>query len=164
MEKRFRLHRESLVGGMRISALYLLGTYHFYLGNLNKALAFYNDLINTTNPNEGQNYQCMVRLVKLLLHYDLGHADLLPSLCASLSRLLTKHGRLGPMEKQLIAFFKKAPAKEDKQQLKELKTLIAKSGKGHNYGTWCEFAFGAWIESRLENKPMHEVIGRMTAQ
>ncbi|HTF03893.1 MAG TPA: hypothetical protein VK826_07705 [Bacteroidia bacterium] len=159
MEKRFKFYRDSLGEGMRITALYLLGTYHFYLGNLNKALAFYNDLTDTTSPNEGQNYQCMVRLVKLLLHYDLGHEDLLPSLAASVSRLLTKHGRLGPMEKQLIAFFKKAPSKDDKQQLKELRTAIQKTGsKDHNYGTWCGFAFDAWMRSRIEKKPLHEFV------
>lgn len=158
LEKRFRLYRGSLLEVMNISALYLFGTYHFYLGNLKKALAFYNDLINSTNPDEGQNYQCMVRLVKLLLHYDLGHADLLPSLAASVQRLLAKHGRLGEMEKHLIAFFRKGPSKDNPEQLKELRAAVQKTAKGHNYGTWCEFAFDAWLESRIHKKPLHQVV------
>lgn len=161
IEKRFRIHRETISEELRVTALYLLGTYHFYLGNLNKALGFYNDLIDSTNPNLAQNYQCMVRLVKLLLHSDLGHADLLPSLTASTARLLRKHGHLGKMEQELLAFFKKGEDPGDKTRLKELAVALQKtSGGGQSYGSWCSFAFGAWVESKLTKKALHELVAK----
>lgn len=160
-EKRFKLYRNTISEEMRTTALFLMATYHFYLGNLNKALVYYNELIDSTNPNLAQNYQCMVRLIKQLLHYDLGHADLLPSLAASASRLLQKHNRLGPLEKELISFSKKASGTDDKKQLKELGIAIQKIGNSGNlYGTWCEFDFTSWVESRLQKKPLHELVAK----
>lgn len=158
-EKRFKQYRPNMRAEETVVMLFLMGTYHFYLGNLKKALAFYNDLTDSSSADSAQNYQCMVRLVKLLLHYDLGHTDLLPSLAASTTRLLKKHGRLGDYEKELIRFFSREPERGDHASLKLLQSNLLKQNPGlHNYGLGCEFDIRAWVEAQLAKKPLYEVV------
>lgn len=162
-EKSFVKYRAQMRDTLLMSFLFLFGAYHYYLGNLKKALAHFNDLTDTTGTDVVQNFQCMVRLVKLLLHYDLGHTDLLGSLAGSASRLLARHERLGAFEKQLLAFFRKSPDINDKAQLRALRDLIRRLAPGHySYGAWCDFDFEAWAESRLSGKPLYEVIRRQS--
>lgn len=159
IEKRLKQYRSQMRVEEMITMLYLIGTYHFYLGNLKKALTFYNDLTDSTSADIAQNYQCMVRQAKLLLHYELGHTDLLASLAASASRLLEKHGRLGAYEKALLTFFRKEPERGDKVPLKILHEQLLKLNPGqHNYGLSCEFDIRAWVESQLEKKPLYEMV------
>lgn len=159
VEKEFAHYRPQLRDTFIIGMLFVLGAYHFYLGNLKKALHHFNDLVDSTDPEVGQNFQCMSRLVKLLLHYDLGHFDLLPSLVQSTTRMLQKKGHFGSFEKELLTFFKKPIEGEDRKGMEKLLPLIRKYAPGYySYGAWCDFEFEAWVESHLKNKSFAQLI------
>jgi tetratricopeptide (TPR) repeat protein len=159
LEKDFLLYRPQLHDAMIVGFYFLFGTYHFYLGNLKKALHHFNDLIDSTDPEIGEHFQCMARLVKLLLHYDLGHYDLLPSLAQSAMRMLKKKERFGPLEKELLSFFLKPIESENKVALEKLLLMIRKHAPGYySYGMWCDFEFEAWVKSHLGNKSLRELI------
>lgn len=149
LEKEFAHYRGQLRDTLVVGILFLFGTYYYYLGNLKKALHYLNELINSTPLETGQNFQCMTRLVKMLLHYELGHYDLLPSLGQSVTRLLKQKKLLGPFEKELLVILQQTANGMDKMQLKKLTAVIQKHAPGYyTYGAWCGFEFEAWIISR----------------
>lgn len=150
-EKQFRQYRSQMKVHHVIGISFLIGTYHFQLGNLKKALAAFNHLIDDTSTDVAQNYQCMVRVIKVLLHYDLGHADLLPSLVATATRLLRKQGRFGKTEQVVLGFFGKHSGPVSKAQWKQLLAAVKKSGTTIlKYGSWCEFDLEDWITAKTK--------------
>ncbi|HET6990373.1 MAG TPA: hypothetical protein VFJ43_03570 [Bacteroidia bacterium] len=159
LEKDFLHYRKEIRDVLAAGILFLFGSYHYYLGNLKKALQYFNDFVDSTDSESAQNFQCMARLVKLLLHYDLGHYDLLPSLTQSTTRLLRKKDQLGPFEKELLAFFRNSKDKQNKSALEKLLSVTRKLAPGYySYGAWCDFEFEAWIESHLKNQSFAQVI------
>jgi hypothetical protein len=159
MEKDFMRYRPQLRDTLIVGMLFIFGTYHFYLGNLKKSLQYFNDLFDSTDPEVGRNFQCMARLVKLVLHDELGHYDLLPSLSQSATRMIRKRENFGPFEKELISFFRRSTETHNRSALQKLLAVTRKHGGGHySYGAWADFAFEAWIESRLKNKPFVKLI------
>lgn len=159
LEKDFIHYRSQLRDTMVIGFLFLFGTYHFYLGDLKKALQHLNDFVDSTDPATGQNFQCMARMVKLVLHYDLGHYDLLPSLCQSTMRLLKKNEWYGPFEKELLSFCQKSAEGESKTALNLFFAATKKYAPGsYSYGAWSEFDFNAWAESRVQNKSLARLV------
>lgn len=153
LEKDFIQYRPVMRDTMIIGFLFLFGTYHFYLGNLKKALHYLNDFVDSTDVDTGQNFQCMTRLVKLLLHYDLGHYDLLPSLSQSTIRLLKKNDWYGPFEKELLSFCQKSAQGENKTALDLFYAATRKHAPAsYGYGAWSDFDFNAWAESHLKNR------------
>jgi hypothetical protein len=159
MEKQFLQYRQQLSNTLTIGMLFLFGTYHFYLGNLKKALHYLNELIDSTAIEIAPHFQCMARMVKLLLHYDLGHYDLLPSLCQSTMRLLRKNNRLGPFEKELLSFCNKSAEGENKAALNSFLLAANKyAPRYYSYGAWSDFDFSAWAESHAKNKPLAQLI------
>jgi hypothetical protein len=158
-EKQFSHYRPQLNPALLTGILYLLGTYHFYLGNFKKALHYLNDLIDSTGSETGQNYQCMTRLVKILLHYDLGHYDLLPSLVQSTTRMLQKNERYGLFEKELLSCFRKSTGQMNKAAMQKLLDVTRKHAPAYySYGAWSDFEFEAWAESHLKSKPLAQLI------
>jgi|GEM_PF-5327446 len=161
VEKRFRQYRPRMREAKQLEFLYHIGTYHFYLGDLKKALAFYNEIIDSGSNETAQHVQDMLRLVKLLLHFDLGHAELLDSLGQSAKRLLGKHGRLGDFEKMLLAFFRSAAGGKSKAAFRELHAGIRKLAPGiYGYTADCGFHFEAWAEGRSRDQPLHLLVAK----
>jgi hypothetical protein len=159
LEKDFAHYRPLMRDTLIIGFLFLFATYHFYLGNLKKALQHLNDFVDTTDPATGQNFQCMTRMVKLLLHYDLGHYDLLPSLAQSTMRLLKKNDWYGPFEKELLAFCMKSGEGENKAALNSFLSAATKHApRYYSYGAWSDFDFSAWAESHVKNKPLAQLV------
>jgi hypothetical protein len=159
LEKDFIRYRSQLRDTSILGMLYVFGCYHFYLGNLKKALTHFNDIIESVDVEIGQNFQCMARLVKLLLHYDLKHYDLLPSLIQSTTRLLTKNGKLGPFEQELLSFCRKSVEGENKVALSLFLSAAKKLAPGYyTYGAWSDFEFEAWAESHVKNKSFAQLI------
>lgn len=159
VEKDFAHYRPVMRDTLVISFLFIFGTYHFYLGNLKKALQHFNDFIDTTDPATGQNFQCMTRMVKLLLHYDLGHYDLLPSLVQSTERLLKKNDWYGPFEKELLSFCHKSAEGENKAALQSFLSAATKYAPHYySYGAWSDFDFSAWAERHVKGKAMANLV------
>ncbi|MEO5644486.1 MAG: hypothetical protein ABIQ40_02180 [Bacteroidia bacterium] len=153
LEKDFYQYRPVMRDTLVIGFLFLFGTYHFYLGNLKKALHYFNDFVDSTDPATGENFQCMARMVKLLLHYDLGHYDLLPSLTQSTMRLLKKNDWYGSFEKELLLFCQRSAEGENKTALNLFYAATKKHAPAqYGYGAWSDFDFNAWAESHLKNK------------
>jgi hypothetical protein len=159
LEKDFAHYRPVMRDTLVIGFLFLFGTYHFYLGNLKKSLQHFNDFVDTTDPATGQNFQCMTRMVKLLLHYDLGHYDLLQSLAQSTMRLLKKNDWYGPFEKELLSFCNKSAEGENKAALNSFLSAANKyAPRYYGYGAWSDFDFSAWAESHVKNKPLVRLV------
>lgn len=150
-EKLFVKYRPQLSDTLVIGYLFVFAAYHFELGNRKTALACFNDLVDNTDTAVGQNFQCMARLVKMLIHFELGHFDLLPSLARSASRLLQKHGRSGEFEKALLQLLGDEKKHDAKAAWVKLLACAKKHAPGnYSYSAWCDYNFEAWITQHLQ--------------
>ncbi|HEU4717229.1 MAG TPA: hypothetical protein VFU15_05330 [Bacteroidia bacterium] len=159
LEKMFARYRPQMRDTLVVGYLFLFGVYHFYLGDRKKALLHLNDLVDSTGMEAGLNFQCMARLVRLVIFYELGDAELVNSQCQSVQRLLRKHGRLGAFEQALLVFLRKTVTQSGRPATQKLLSLAHRLAPGsYSYGAWSDFEFGSWLKSRIEKRPLRELI------
>ncbi len=108
--------------------------------------------------------QCYARLMHLMAHFELGHVNLLESLVDSVGRFFSKMRDLNEVQKTLFQFFRSnlyvKPA-ELQANLLALRKDVLRLQKNPNEGrTFHHLDIIAWIDSRIERRPMGEVISR----
>ena len=161
--KEMKALKNDLATSQRLWAYNGLAQYHFYHGNLSEALSWMNEFLNHPRSSVRTDLQSMVRLVNLLLHFDLGNFDLIEYSIKSASRFLYKQDMLNKYERRTLSFLRKAINLSNDSELREelekfrddLDEIFADplEKRAENY-----FNIYAWIDSKLEERPMIEVI------
>jgi tetratricopeptide (TPR) repeat protein len=135
-------------------AFYYFGTDHFA-----KCLFWLNKIRNELSLDLLPDLQTEIKIFYLIVHYEMGNAELVPDLVQSLFRFLIKKERLLEFEKLILLFLKKLPYVTGDQNLirvyKELKKRIdalpEKTAHSH-------FDLLSWIESKIENRSFAGII------
>jgi len=82
---------------------------YFGARQFNRALTYNNRILNELQLTQRADLQCVARIVDLLLHYELGHVDLLEYRLKSTYRFLKKRERLFRSEAILLKFIRHLP-------------------------------------------------------
>lgn len=136
-----------------------------YLGveNYKTANTYLNKILNDTTIDLRTDLHCFARILSLIVHAELGNADLLEYAVKSTYRYLYTRHRLYQFETVILNFIRNLSKINSQKRLittfKELKVEIEQivkipfENKVLDY-----FDFVSWLESKIEGKPFAEVV------
>lgn len=115
---------KNLDGKIRKSAemtlFFHLSSFWLLAGNCSEALRWINRFLNEPRSELATDYQCMARVLNVILHYELGHFDLLEYTIKSAFRFIYKHDRLFQFETLALKTVKKLTEATDETTKREI--------------------------------------------
>lgn len=133
------------------------------LNDFSGALKWINHILNTPNMDNNEDIIAFTHILNLLLHLELKNDQLLPYTIKSTQRYLKTRNRLYPFEQMILRFTagfnrskKDFAEKEAWQKLHQ--ELIALQNTPDQQIISEYFDFETWVESKITNKPFHELI------
>lgn len=136
---------------------FLIAKYFFVKGDFKKALIYTNDIINDLSFKFRKDLLAVIRLLNLLIHFELNKDFTLDYLTKNTFNYFMKRKRLFKVEDELIRFMKNQNKIQSKQivvnDLLQLKEMM-RHWKSHKYESrpFQKFDFEYWAESKLQNK------------
>lgn len=134
----------------------------FLRSDYHKALSYVNLVLSFEKTGIRQDIIFFIKIINLVVHYELGNEDMLRNLCKSYANDFDKQLVQNKSEKLLLNFFGKTIHEKIYQQNRKkyflkLKTELElyKNEKIH-----LEFDFLSWVESTIENKSFEKVLRR----
>jgi hypothetical protein len=139
---------------------------YFITGDYTSALKWSNKILNRNDKNYKIEIVGFMRLLNLLIYYEFGEAQLIEYISQSVKRYLIKHDAYNEFEQYFISVLRKLATNTAKKEriamLEAFKTKIVELkedpttlGQVVN-----SFLFLEWVDSKLERKPMLEIINR----
>ena len=135
----------------------------FSLGDLNEAVVYNNRILNDRLPNEGKQTYYSTHIVSLILHYELGHIQLVEHRLASTERYLQTEDALGRLEASIISGVRRLVHATDRTEEKEIlvdfrnELLLLEEDPLEQNG-FRYFGYRQWVESRLYGRPFLDVV------
>jgi hypothetical protein len=147
-----------------ITLLYNLFYSYFGTAEFTKALGIINKLLNEYQKELRYDIQSAVRILNLILHFELGNTRLLEYNAISTYRFLYKSKRLYKMENIVLQFIrKKMPrihtAKQQLQAFIELRQDFMEIANDEYESKAFEyFDYISWLDSKIERKSFAEIV------
>ena len=138
---------------------------YFGLGDYAKANYYLNQFLNKQEIDFRSDIQSFARIMRIIIHFELGNQDLLEYTIRSTYRILYKRKRLYKIESLILHFIRKKMSKINTPQnliaaFKELKHEFEKISKDpfEKETLVAYFDFISWLRSKIENRPYAEII------
>lgn len=142
---------------------YKIACLYFGSGDNEKAIDYLQKIINW-KVDLRTDLQCYARLLHLIAHYELGNYELLEYLIKSVYRFMANMGSLSVVEEEMFRFLRKALSLSPSSIKDEFKKLLEKIKPFENDSretrTFSYLDVISWLESKIENVPVQEVIRR----
>lgn len=138
----------------RLMSYHLFASFYLCIGDYRQSLKWINRFLNTCESTFRADMQSMMRIMNLLVHYELGNRDILEYSIKSTSRFVYKKERMCNYERRLLRFFTEilnvyddAVYQEKARELKADLTEIVKDP----YEAWANNALDmiSWVEAKL---------------
>jgi hypothetical protein len=148
----------------KITLLYNLFYSYFGTAEYNKALGIINKLLNEYQKELRYDIQSAVRILNLIIHFELGNTGLLEYNAISTYRFLYKSKRLYKMENIVLQYIRKTMPKiyNSRQQLQAFKELRAEfmeiANDEYESKAFEYFDYISWLDSKIENKSFAEIV------
>ena len=132
-------------------------------GQPGQSIEYLNKILNLQSAGHLRtDIQCYARLMHLMAHFELGHFNLLEHLVDSVGRFFSKMRDLNEVQIVLFQFFKNnldVSHQHLHQNLIHLRRDVLRLEKNPFEGrTFHHLDIIAWIDSRIENKTVGEII------
>lgn len=136
---------------------YLVAKYYIVIADYKNALKFTNEIINDSSFKVREDLLAVIRLMNLLIHYELNREFTLEYLTKNTYNYFKKKDRLFKLEKELIKFMNQQYKLDDQnemiQDLKQLKDKMKELKKDKYESIPFElFDFEYWADAKLKNK------------
>lgn len=132
----------------------------FNVGRFKEALYWINRILNSSRETVRQEVLSMARLSVIVLHYELGNTDIIENLVGSASRFMEKNNSLNEFERVILDFFRRGLEGNDLKgsffRLKEKITSLEQHMMDQR--VFAYFDFLSWAESKIQNKPVAEIL------
>lgn len=143
----------------RLTASYIQADYYVVQGEYSKALFWVNKFLNHPRTNLRTDLQAGMRLLNLLIHYELGNFDLIEYHLKSAYRYIYKQERMHHYERRFLRFFKDSllvtNEVERKKLMVEFRADIVEIMKDPFEERASQiFNVVCWLDSKLEGVPM----------
>ncbi|MBA3706480.1 MAG: hypothetical protein H0W84_11475 [Bacteroidetes bacterium] len=139
----------------------------FMLRAFKKSLEWINPLIIEDPIQVRPDYQCLIRIFYLVIHYEMKNFELLSYLTINTYRFLKKMGGLYDFEETIITFMKRVSTMSGDSHIQEFKRLrkelISFNNNKFDKKVFEDFDYLSWVESKIENIPYPEIIRRKVA-
>lgn len=135
----------------------------FLLGNFHEALKWITKIIHSKNET-GLDIQASARISLLVIHFELGNSDLLPSMFRKTERFLLKNNCYNMFERTMILFFKnKYPEANNKaDRIEAFKKLKRKFESLYRIQNQSEafnfFDYISWADSKIQQRHFLDLI------
>jgi hypothetical protein len=141
----------------KLDTYFYVSSYFVLAGKHSQALVWLNHFLNHPRTNTRTDMQCAARILHLLIHYELGHFDLLEYSLKSASRFIYKQERMYEYERTFLKHIRilsnAISEAERNTKLLEMKTAIEEvvedpfERRALNF-----FNILYWIEGKLSNR------------
>jgi hypothetical protein len=140
---------------------YKFASLFFGSGLYDKSIDYLNKIIQL-KVDLRTDLQCYARLLHLIAHYELGNLDLIQYLLKSVYRFMYKMKNLSVVEEKIFGFLRKA-MRLNAQQIRPLFEQLLLELKPLEKSSTANRAFMyldiiSWLESKLSNVPVQEII------
>lgn len=141
---------------------YKVACLYFGDGNYLKTIEYLQKITKNKSMEIREDLLCFSRILNLIAHYEAGLDFHLEHLYKSTYKFLVKMNDLHEVQKELIKFLRNLPnisPVDLKDQFRDLHRLLKKYEK-HPYErrTFLYLDINSWLESKIENKPVAEII------
>jgi hypothetical protein len=136
----------------------------FGLGDVRKSLPWLNHILNTPDIELRQDFHCLSKIINLIVHYELGNADMIEHLLKSTYRFLSSKRRLYGFEAALLQFIRRELAgPQSPPQLRtaftRLKTALAEILEDpHEKSVLWYFDFVSWLECKIDGRSFSDIV------
>jgi hypothetical protein len=157
-------HHDKINAIEEITLLYNLFYSYFGTGEFSKALNIINKLLNEYQKELRYDIQSAVRILNLILHYELGNSGLLEYNAVSAYRFLYKSKRLYKLENIILNFIRKKmhniyTPKDEVEAFVELrKEFLPLLEDPYEKKAFEYFDYISWFDSRIEKRSFEEIV------
>jgi hypothetical protein len=150
----------------KITLLYNLSYLYFGTAQYSKSFTLINRLLNEHQKELRYDIQSAVRIVNLILNFELGNSTLLEYNAVSTYRFLYKSKRLYKLENIVLHYIRKKMPEiyTDRDQIEafeELREDFKKLAEDpYEKKAFEYFDYISWLDSKIENIPFEEVVKR----
>jgi len=157
------VHEKTLLDSEKVILFSNIAISYFGRSEFKNSIYWLNRIRNEVIMQVHLDIESFLRLFYIIVHYEAGNDELLPSLIQSAYRFLRKKGRLYTFEKFIIDFLRKQQIADSKQKLimafKKLKSELKPLEKDkYERNAFEYFDYISWLESKIENKPFAEIV------
>ncbi|MEZ4885095.1 MAG: hypothetical protein R3E32_10250 [Chitinophagales bacterium] len=141
---------------------YKIACIYFASDDYDTAIDYLNEIVNQGNVQLREDIHCFARILLLISHFELEHNTLIESQVKSTYRFLKKMNDFHGMQEAILQFLRRLP-KIFPNQLQDgfvtlHKTLVDLSDVPYEKRTFLYFDIISWLESKIEGRPVEEVI------
>ena len=134
---------------------------NFALGEYEESLTYVNKILNYSGLPLRTDIQIAVRIINILIHYELGNIESISYLTRSTSRYIKKKERLSETEKEILRLVKEYSTHSNEIHiLKELKSKLKKYKKNRSINLSGLFILENWLESKISYSTFKEAVIR----
>jgi tetratricopeptide (TPR) repeat protein len=147
-----------------ITLLYNLFYSYFGTGEFSKALGIINKLLNEYQKELRYDIQSAVRILNLILHYELGNSRLLEYNAVSAYRFLYKSKRLYKLENIVLNYIRKkmhhiyTPKDEVEAFIELRREFMELIDDPYEKKAFEYFDYISWFDSRIEKRSFEEIV------
>ncbi|WP_375419468.1 hypothetical protein [uncultured Hymenobacter sp.] len=146
---------------------YKIASLYFGSGDFNKAIEYLTKIIQFKDSALREDIQCFTRILNLVAHYEAGRDESLDYQVKSVYRFLGKMNDQQQMQLAILRFLRSLGTL-DPRELKNAFTglkneLIAIAADPFERRPFMYFDIISWLESKIENRPVEEIMQRKFA-
>lgn len=143
---------------------YKIASIHFCNSDFDRAIKHLHEITNQIYPDFREDIQCFARILSLMTQFELGNESLVAYQIKSTYRYLSKIEQLQPALKTILSFVRKIPRINQadlKMEFNKLRTTLLEIEKTqYERRPFLYLDIISWLESRINNVPVGEVIRR----
>ena len=148
----YHLHETNIEKTVVYEHLILIIRIQMELKNYKLALKYSNIIINDTNYNHREDILSFIRLLNLVVHFELKNDLTIDYLSNSALNYLKRRQRLFKTEKEIINFIKKYTLVNNDGLKKMNEKLIQLKQDPYEANMYRFFDFQKWVESKIKSK------------
>lgn len=138
----------------RMTIYYKMARILLSTGRPKDALYWINSILNETDQATRPDFQCYVRILNLILHYELNNYDLLESMVRSTERFLKRKKMFYKIETVFLGFIKNVLKQDQISGRKKLFRLLKKElmqlhKDPFEKGAFIHFDYLEWVQGKL---------------
>ncbi len=140
---------------------YMVAYHEFLKGNTDDAFAELSTLLMVPSKETNERIAYHSKVLTLVLHWELDNHKYLPNMLRSFTRYLHKHQRTFEFERLFLRCFRAKVKYRTKSELKKEMQEIHKElllNKEELIKELPYFDLIAWIQSKIENRPIYEIL------
>ncbi|HTA83091.1 MAG TPA: hypothetical protein VK783_09165 [Bacteroidia bacterium] len=164
VENNTEFYHKSLGPANRTALYFNLAVLNFGLENYSRSLSWINAIINNPdNKSENVGVANTIRIMRLLLYYELGYHDIMEYELRSTYRYISKQKDLYRFEELVLKFIRRTVSLYDRNKIRtimiETRNALVKLSKiKSEQQTLSYFDFISWLDSKLENRRFTDLV------